>query len=213
MQTRLMRQSMAFLAAALGAAVLMGKPARAGDEGLYGPNAPPQSAFVRVFNATTAPIAGATLDSQPFDNAGPFEATEFEFTTPGTHTIVAGGARQAVDLDKNRFYTAVVRGDKITLIENERYSNRMKSLVLVYNLIDGTNLALKTADGRTTVVGPVKPNTAGGREINAVKTQLALFDGETSLAQVKPMTFERGRVFSLFVTGSQDQPMPVWVIN
>lgn len=208
-----MRKSLILLAAALAAAVQVARPVHADDEGIYGPNAPPQSAFVRLFNASNAPVTGATLGGEAFDNLAPFEASAFEFVTPGSHPISAGGVKQSFDLDKNQYYTAVLRDGKITLIANDRYSNRMKSLVLLYNLVDGSSLSLRTADGRTTVIDAVKPNASGGREINAVKTQLAVFDGEKSLTQVKPMTFERGRVFSLFVTGPKDQPVATWVIN
>lgn len=205
--------TMAWLAAALAAAALLAQPVRADDEGIYGPNAPPQSAFVRLFNASGGPLASATLDAEPFDDLAPYEASEFEFTTPGTHTINAGGVKESVALEKNRYYTAVLRDGKITLIGNERYTNRMKSLVLLYNLLDGTPVSLKTADGRTTVIEDVKPNASGSREINAVKTNLGVYAGNQSLVQAKPMVFERGSVFSLFVTGPKDSPVAVWVIN
>lgn len=200
------------LLAPLLAAALAG-PAGADDEGIYGANAPPQSAFVRLFNASGGPLAGATLDGAPLDDLAPYEASEFEFTAPGSHTLSAGGVKESVSLEKNRYYTAVLRDGKISLIGNERYRNRMKALVLLYNLLDSGPVSLKTADGRTTVIEAVKPNASGGREINAVKTALAVYEGNSERVQVKPMVFERGSVFSLFVSGPKDNPVAVWVIN
>ncbi len=84
--------------------------------------------------------------------------------------------------------------------------------MIVYNLIDGTTLSLKTPDGRG-VVEDVKANAFGTREVNAVKVSLALFDGQKKVADVRPMNLERGRAFSLFVAGSRDQPVTSWAVN
>jgi alginate O-acetyltransferase complex protein AlgF len=49
--------------------------------------------------------------------------------------------------------------------------------------------------------------------VNPVKASLALYSGETKVADVKPMTLERGKTFSLFVTGSATQPVLIWSVN
>ena len=84
------------------------------------------------------------------------------------------------------------------------------ALLRAQNLTDST-LSLKTADGKTDVVADVKPDGRGDREINPVKVGLALFDGERKVADLKPVTLERGEVVSLFVTGGQGKLSPVWV--
>jgi alginate O-acetyltransferase complex protein AlgF len=40
-----------------------------------------------------------------------------------------------------------------------------------------------------------------------------VFNGGTKLAEAKPVTLERGKVFSLFVTGSVAAPVLTWVVN
>lgn len=187
--------------------------ARAGDEALYGPAAPPGSAFIRVFNGTSQSINEAKVGTEDFTEIPPFDASEFTFLPPGTHTLTAGAVKQSLTLKPDRFYTAAIMNGKVKLLDGERYSNRMKALVIVYNLVDGSELSLRTADGKTPVVDKVAPNGTGQREVNAVRTQLALYRGEQRIAQVRPVSLERGRAFSLFVTGSADQPVPVWVVN
>lgn len=206
-----------FLTAALilvlvAAAALAGRAAFA-DEGLYGPAAPPGSAFVRVFNGTSASILDAKVGPEDFNEVPPFDASEFTFLPPGSYALTAGGAKAQVQLQADRYYTAALMNGKITLLDNQRYGNRMKALVMLYNLSGDAALSLRTADGKTKVVDEVAPATFGSREVNPVKVQLALYKGENRVADVRPIALERGRAFSLFVAGTAAQPVPVWVVN
>lgn len=207
-----MRAMTLLFTAALVAALGPARDARAGDEGVYGPAAPPDAAFVRVFNATAQPELEARVGDRVLDEIPAFGASEFVFVPEGSHTLVAGKVNQKVSLKRGVFYTAAIEPGGVRLLENERYTNRLKALVIVYNLIDGTTLSLKTPDGRG-VVEDVKANAFGTREVNAVKVSLALFDGQKKVADVRPMNLERGRAFSLFVAGSRDQPVTSWAVN
>jgi alginate O-acetyltransferase complex protein AlgF len=191
---------------------ILALPAHAGDEGVYGPAAPPDAAFIRVFNGTAQGELEARIGDKVITDIGSFNASEFVFLTAGKHTLTVGGASQPVTLKQGRYYTAVLEGREIRLLENERYTNRLKALVIVYNLVDGSTLALKTADGRP-VVDNVGANNFGLREVNAVRANLAVFEGDRKVADVKPMNLERGRVFSLFVAGGREQPVTAWVVN
>jgi len=201
------------LAAALVAAGTLGvTAATAGDEGVYGPVAPPGSAFIRVFNATNTPEVEARIADKAMQDIGAYGASEFVFLPPGQHTLSIGAVQKPVSLKANRYYTAVLEGQQVTLLDNERYNNRLKALVILYNLVDGSTLSLKTPDGRP-VVENVAENKFGAREVNPVKVNLALFDGATRVADVRPMSLERGRAFSLFVAGTREQPVQAWVVN
>jgi alginate O-acetyltransferase complex protein AlgF len=194
-------------------ALLGGLPVvQAGDEGVYGPAAPPDAAFVRVFNATAQPELEARIADKVMTDIGAFGASEFVFVPAGRHTLSAGPASQAVTLKAGRYATAVLDGKGFRLLENERYTNRLKALLIVYNLVDGSTLSLKTPDGRP-VVENVAAHSFGSREVNAVKVDLALFDGGQQVATVRPVSLERGRAFSLFVSGNRQQPVTSWVVN
>lgn len=206
-----------FLAAALifvllAAAVLAGRAALA-DEGLYGPAAPPGSAFVRIFNGSSQSILDAKVGPEDFNEIPPYDASECAFLPPGSYALSAGGATAQVQLQPDRYYTAALLDGKVTVLDNPRYGNRMKALVMVYNLSGDASLSLRTADGKTKVVDEVAPKTFGSREVNPVKANFALYKGEAKVADVRPISLERGRAFGLFVAGTASQPMPVWVVN
>ncbi len=184
----------------------------AGDEGVYGPAAPRDAAFVRVFNATAQPELEARIGDKVLSEIPAFGASEFVFLPAGSYTLTAGKASQPVTLKRGKYYTAALEGDGLRVIENDRYANRLKALVIVYNLVDGATLSLRTPDGRD-VVEAVRENGFGTREVNPVRVQLALFDGQKKVADVRPMSLERGRAFSLFVAGSREQPVASWVVN
>jgi alginate O-acetyltransferase complex protein AlgF len=181
-------------------------------DSIYVPSVPAQSAFLRVFNGTTRAIGSVRLGQETLSEIGPFEASSFAVVPPGPYTLALNGAKQTFRLESNRYYTAALTPGGLRLLPNERNGNRMKALIVLYNLLDG-EVSLRTADGRTTVVDNVAPKAKGTREVNAVRAQLALYRGGDRLTALAPMVLERGRAFHLFVAGSPDQPVPVWVVN
>jgi len=136
--------------------------AQAGDEGVYGAAAPPDAAFIRVFNATAQAEVEARIGDKVMTDIGAFGASEFVFLPAGKYTLTAGAVSQPVTLKQGKYYTAALEGKELRLLENERYANRLKALVIVYNLVDGSTLSLKTADGRA-VVENVAANSFGLR--------------------------------------------------
>lgn len=99
------------------------------------------------------------------------------------------------------------------VFEQDCFNSQLKALVSVFNLVDGATVSLKTADGSQSVIDNVGANASGHREVNPVKASLAVYNGATKLADAKPVTLERGKTFSLFVTGSTSQPVLIWSIN
>ena len=191
----------------------LGRAMAAGDEGVYGAAAPEGSAFVRVFNATTAALPGGKVADQNVDEVAPNTASEFVFLPPGTHTLSSGGASESLSLKPSRYYTVARTAAGFTVLDNGRHENRLKALVLLYNFTDVASLGLRTPDGKATVVDAVPPGRYGSREVNAVKASLAAYDGDRKLADAKPVGMERGRAYSLFVTGTATAPVLSWVVN
>lgn len=180
------------------------------DAALYGPTAPKGSTFVRLYNASSAPTA-ATVGNTQIKQVGAQASSDFSFLPGGDYTAQVGGKSVPVKLAADKYYTLVNNaGGNPQLIEEPPFKNKQKALVRVQNLSDQA-LTLKTADGKTAVVQSVAANGRGEREINPVKVNLALFEGDKKVSDLKPVALERGEAAVLYVTGSGNSLSPVWV--
>ena len=196
------------LALALGAASF---GAFAGGEGaLYGPQAPKGSAFVRAYNAGSSEL-NVAVGNATLNDVSPLGSSDFKFLPAGNYTAKVGSQNLPVKLDPDAYYTLVSQpGGQPRLVPEPPFKNKQKALVRVQNLSD-QQLTLKTADGKTEVVKPVAANGRGEREINPVKVNLALYQGDKKVGDVKPVALERGEAAVLYVTGSGNALSPVWV--
>jgi alginate O-acetyltransferase complex protein AlgF len=177
---------------------------------LYAREAPPGSAFIHVFNAT--PVAGVNVQigNQAQPPLLPFTASPFIFLPPGVCTVQAGSRSQSFTLEGNHYYTVSATADGLQLFESHEALTGLKAMIAFFNLMPGTTLALKTADGAATVFDAVAANTSRQRAINPLRLSLALFSGERKIADVPSVELERGRSFSLFAGGSETAPILVW---
>ena len=203
--------ALAFILIVLAMFVLV-PASRADDKALYGPDAPPGSAFIRVFNASGTSEVVPQVGNDALDEVDAWEASEFGFVPAGQHAVRVGGASRTVTLAADRYYTAVADGSSIHLIENEQFSNRLKALIILYNLTD-EELSLKTSDGSVKVIEPVAQDSFGQREVNPARVQLAVYNGVQKLASAPQVNLARGKAFSLFAVGNSDAPRLVWASN
>lgn len=185
-------------------------PAQAG---LYPPAAPPGSAFVRVFNGSTQPGVPAQIGDKSLPAVPSMGASSYVFLTPGEVSAKVGGSSQTLRLDGGRCYTAALQGDTVTPFEQDCFDNPLKALISVFNLVDGSALSLKVSASGPAIVEAVGGGASGHREVNPTKAALAVYDGEVKVADAKPVTLERGKVYSLFITGSAAKPTLTWVVN
>lgn len=203
----------AILAPLLGAALSAPLPVHAADGALYGPVAPPGSAFVRVFNGSERPDLLAQVGAQTVDEIPAWGASDYVFVPSGTTTVSIGSVNSSAPLQADHYYTAVEDKGAIKLIDSARFNNRMKALLMVYNLSDSKSLSLKSADGKTDVVAGVSANSVGTREVNPTKATLAVYDGDTKIADAPAVNLTRGKASSLFVVGEAKAPRLVWSSN
>ncbi|PYC24900.1 alginate O-acetyltransferase AlgF [Pseudomonas mosselii] len=180
------------------------------DAALYGPSAPKGSTFVRLYNAAASPAAASVGNTQ-IKQVGAQASSDFSFLPGGDYTAQVGGKSVPVKLAADKYYTLVNSASaNPQLIEEPPFKNKQKALVRVQNLSD-QSLTLKTADGKTEVVSPVAAKGRGEREINPVKVNLALYQGDRKVGDVKPVALARGEAAVLYVTGSGSSLSPVWV--
>ncbi|ACO77318.1 Alginate biosynthesis protein [Azotobacter vinelandii CA] len=182
----------------------------AGDAALYEAVAPKGSTFVRLYNASNQEVS-ANVGSINLEDVSPLSSSGFEYLPAGQYSARVGSQNLPVNLSAEHYYTLVTQsGAAPLLVEEPAFKSKQKALLRVQNLSDKP-LTLKTADGKTEVVKSVEPKGRGDREINPVKANLALFDGERKVADLKPISLARGEVVCLYVTGTANQLNPVWV--
>src|SRR4029079_6007538 len=133
--SRSIRRSIAFCLGLVAAAAVV----NVADAGLYPRAAPPGSAFVRLFNATRNPKLSAKSGDKQIPDTPPLDASAYTFVDPGEHPSTVGNTDQKVKLDSNRCYTLAVTAAGVQKFEQDCFSSQMKSLLSVYNLIDGTH--------------------------------------------------------------------------
>ncbi|MBB2496147.1 alginate O-acetyltransferase AlgF [Aquipseudomonas ullengensis] len=184
--------------------------AQADEAALYGPTAPPGSAFIRGYNAGSESL-DLSVGSVVLNDIAPKNSSDFSFLPAGSYSVAAGAQSLPVKLQQNQYYTLVkLPGGTLSLVDEPVFKNRQKALVRLQNLSDSP-LTLRTADGKTEVIKAVSGKSSGEREINPVKVRLALFSGERKISDLSPLVLERGEVACLYVTGSADKLSPVWV--
>jgi alginate O-acetyltransferase complex protein AlgF len=177
---------------------------------LYAREAPPGSAFIRVFNATPSSGVALQIGDKSQTPLLPFSASGYIFLPPGSYPVKVGSQSQTFKIEGDHYYTVSASSSGMTLFDLHGELTKLKSMISLYNVMPGTTLGLKTADGATSVFEAVAPNTTTQRPINPLKLNLALFNGEKKIADVPPVTLERGKSFSLFVGGSEATPILVW---
>jgi alginate O-acetyltransferase complex protein AlgF len=183
--------------------------ATAGEGGLYAPNAPKGSSFVRGYNASNSEL-NFSVGNTDLSDIAPLASSDFSFLPAGSYSAQVGSNNLPVKLEAGKFYTLVSQdGEAPKLVAEAPFTNKRKALLRVQNLTDNT-LSLKTADGKA-VVDAVAPDASGQREVNPVKVSLALFDGNRKVSDLKPVSLARGEVVSLYITGSGKTLSPVWV--
>ena len=187
--------------------------ASAAQAGLYPPAAPPDSAFVRVFNDTAQGKLGTQIGDKSVPDPAPLDASGYVFLPPGSYPAKIAGKSETLKLDSKRCYTAAATPDGIETFEQDCFSSQLKSLISVYNLIDGATLTVTAGANGPAVVDGIAAKQSGHREVNPVKASLTVFNGDTKLADAKPVALERGKVYSLFVTGTTSAPVLSWVVN
>jgi alginate O-acetyltransferase complex protein AlgF len=177
---------------------------------LYAREAPPNSAFIHIFNATPVGGVNAQIGDKSQPPLLPYAASTYIFLPPGNFLVQAGSHKQSFTLEANHYYTVACTADGLQLFEFHEPLTGLKATIAFFNLLSGTTLALKTADGTTAVFDAVAPNTSTQRPINPLRINLALFAGDRKVADVPPVELERGRSFSLFAGGSLAVPIVVW---
>ena len=181
--------------------------ATAAAQGLYDPEPPANSAFVRVINAGSGELKPG-IDAVAYGAVAGFNASAYRVIPQGAHKVLAGAANKDVNVLAKRFYSVIVNGSDVTVLEDPANPGQTKAGLAIYNLSKISSIALKTDDGKTTVVDGVAPGTVKSQAVNAIKVGLAAFNGSSKIASFPAVQLERGSTYSTIVFS---ESKAVWV--
>jgi alginate O-acetyltransferase complex protein AlgF len=176
-------------------------------QGLYDPEPPANSAFVRVINAGSGELKPG-IDAVSYGAVGGFNASAYRVIPQGAHKLAAGAASKEVNVLAKRFYSVIVNGSDVQVLEDPSNPGQTKAGLAIYNLSKIGSVALKTDDGKTTVVDGVAPGTVKSQAVNAIKVGLAAFNGSSKIAAFPAVQLERGSTYSTIVFS---ESKAVWV--
>lgn len=188
---------------------LLASPAWAQDEGLYDPVAPAGSAFVRFINAGTKEEAlKPALNGKTYKEIGHDAVSAYFPLKAGKLDAALGAAKASAKAESGAYYTAVLNGETLTVLEDSPIGNATKAMIVFYNL-SATPAALKTADGKVEVVPPVEAGKNGAREINAIPVSLAVYEGNKKLADIGAVTLKRNEATAIVASANADGTLGV----
>lgn len=168
--------------------------AHAGED-LYDAVAPANSAFLRILNlsnnAADVQIAGKSAAQKVSGGA----LGGYMFTPAGKVSLTVNNVSAQYDLAADSASTFLFDGSKLTQLDDKFVNDPRKALVSFYNISDKP-VALKTADGKHTLIDTLEKNSTGNRLINEIKIKLAAYAGDSKVVDFDEQFLKKGRSYS-----------------
>lgn len=182
-----------------------------GEGGLYADVAPAGSTFIRVINSAKGNAPKVSVGKIEFSELGFCKATDYVFMPKGEIPVIVDGVKTGAEFKDDTFYTVVLGGSEVKVIEDPYFENKRKALVSLYNLRNKSGaISLKAKAGTIDVVSGVSTLEYKDREINAVTMQFDVFESDTLITRLEEQSFTRGDVFSVFACGEAESAASNW---
>ena len=162
------------------------------DEGLYDPVPTENSAYVRFIHAQPEEselppkVNGKERDGVKFGGVKPYSVI-----APGKIAVEMGSFKTEFDAEAKGRYTVILQNKALRVEKDPMATNDLKAHIVVYNLTDLDDIAIKTADGKINVVGPIKAGQMMNIEVNPIKVSLKVFSGDKEFATLNEWPLER----------------------
>jgi alginate O-acetyltransferase complex protein AlgF len=190
--------------------VVAGPLGAQGPRSVYGPSAPGDSAFVRVVNLLPDPVR-VSLGATRIGPVTVSTVSSYEPVVPDVYQVRAGGNEREVVPQSGAWLTIACTRQGIVLFTDPPHTDPARAQVFLYNLSSLPSLDLKTADGKTAVIGGVAKEASAQVVVNAVTVTLAVFSGATRVGDAGKLPLARGSSYSVFAvdTGKGVQVLTV----
>lgn len=178
--------------------------AYAGPEaGLYKSPIPAGASMARIFNAgADIPAGSAKFGEKPLRGLTTGELSSYTPIIAGARQVNCGRKSMAANFEEGKFFTFICGGPhEGTLLSDPMPEHSNKTFLILYNLSQNNALKLMTANGKLTVIDTVALKTTGSREINPVRVELSIFNGENSnIFNLGQIALSPERIYNVFVT-------------
>jgi len=168
----------------------------AGADTLYGTQAPKDAAFVRLFRGVEGgPVeVGARRFDPPRGGVTPYRSVP-----PDIYLLRAGGQELELIPKVRHYYTLALTAEGLRVFEDVEHTDPARAQLVLYDLLPGQRVELKTEDGRTVVIAAVGPGEAGRVNVNPVPVRLGVFGSAGTLLAIGDPDLRRGASYSVFV--------------
>lgn len=170
------------------------------DEGLYDAVPPEGSSFIRFIHAQpeiseVPPIVnGKQRDGIKFGGVKPYGVVAH-----GKVNVEMGPAKLEFETEAQGYYTVILQNNALRVVKDPKATDDLKAQIIVYNLTGREDISLKTADGKVSVIGPVKAGEVLDRAVNPIKVSFAIYAGDQKFADLMDWPLERQESYIIAV--------------
>lgn len=187
--------------------LLLPLSATAGEEALYAPVPPADSAFVRTVNAGDDSVPPVRLDGSAFPAGEQKAVSDYAVIKQGEHVLTIGEENQPITIDAGQYYTVVVLKDgAVKILKDALIENPAKATIYFYNLSDAAAATLEVPSYKATIFENIAVGEGASREINAVSGfSLAVKADGKDAGKIDGIELKRQQGISVFLTGTEGQ--------
>lgn len=172
------------------------------DVGLYDPVPPEGSAFVRFINLQESSVV-PSANGKKYDALDKGQVSAYYVVPEGIAKISMFSQEIEENITAGEFYSFVSGENLLSLVDTAN-DNRSKATIAAYNFSDKGQISLKAKGGSIDVLN-VESNKTQARDINAVKIDFSLYNGDKELASLGDEVIERGNHYSIIYDGDEVQ--------
>lgn len=177
----------------------------AGEEALYAPVPPADSAFVRIVNITDDPDLIVKLDGVVLNGIKEIPVSDFVIIKQGQRNLNYADHSEELDIKAGKYYTiAILINNKVHLMDDALIENPSKAVLYFYNLSDLNSASLFAPSYKATIFENIATNTSISREINAVDFDLIVKSSSEEIKTLKDISLKRQIGTSIFLIGKKD---------
>lgn len=178
--------------------------AQAGEEDLYAPVPPADSAFVRTVNLTGDDKAAIQLGGASFPASAQALVSDYIVIKQGEHSLTVGEKSQAVTIEAKQYYTvAVAKDGTANVLKDGLIEDPSKAMLYFYNLSDAASASLFAPSHKASIFENIAAGTSTSRTINPVTIDVDVKAGDAVVGTQKA-ELKRQAGTSVFLVGEKD---------